>query len=85
MVEQTRAHVGDLNEPVETPDGVARHARAWRWLSRTRADIKADELGRLCSAQVRGSADHGHDSGSRERSRSARRGAMRRDENKATA
>jgi two-component system cell cycle response regulator DivK len=55
MVERARAHEGDLTELVETAEGVARHASALA-VALTRAD--ADELGQLCSAQVRRSADN---------------------------
>jgi hypothetical protein len=57
MVEQTRAHEGDLNELVETANGVARQATAWA-VAFARPDTKADELCRLCSDQVRRSTDN---------------------------
>jgi two-component system, cell cycle response regulator DivK len=56
MVERTRAHEGDLNELVETANGVARQATALAAL--TRADTNADGLSRLCSAQARLSVEN---------------------------
>ena len=52
MVERTRAHEGDLNELVETAEGVARQATALA-AALTRADTNADGLSRLCSDQAR--------------------------------
>jgi len=57
MVERTHAHEGDLNELVETAEGVARQA-ATLTLALTRADINADALGRLCSDQARLSVEN---------------------------
>jgi CheY-like chemotaxis protein len=56
MVERSRAHEGDLNQLVQTPEGVARHATALAAL--TRADPNADGLGRLCADQARLSVEH---------------------------
>lgn len=41
MVERTRAHEGDLNQPVETPEGVARHSAALE-VALARADTKTE-------------------------------------------
>lgn len=57
MVEQTRAYEGDLNELVETANGVSREATALA-AAFARSDSKADELCRLCSDQVRRSTDN---------------------------
>jgi two-component system cell cycle response regulator DivK len=57
MVERTRAHEGDLNELVETAEGVARHATALA-VALTRAETNADGLSRLCSDQARLSVDN---------------------------
>jgi two-component system, cell cycle response regulator DivK len=51
MVERSRAHEGDLNQLVETAEGVARHAAALAALAR--ADTNTDGLSRLCSDQAR--------------------------------
>jgi hypothetical protein len=56
MVERTRAHEGDLNQLVETAEGVARHATALAALTRTDAD--ADGLSRLCADQARLSVEN---------------------------
>jgi two-component system cell cycle response regulator DivK len=55
-VEQSRAHEGDLNQLVETAEGVARHATALAAL--TPADSDADGLSRLCAAQARLSVEN---------------------------
>jgi two-component system, cell cycle response regulator DivK len=52
MVERSRAHEGDLNQLVETAEGVARHAAALA-LALARADTNTDGLSRLCSDQAR--------------------------------
>src|SRR5690242_17110469 len=52
MVERSRAHEGDLNQLVETAEGVARHAAALA-LALARADTNTDGLRRLCSDQAR--------------------------------
>jgi two-component system, cell cycle response regulator DivK len=57
IAERTRAHEGDLNQLVETAEGVARQASALS-VALARADSNADELWRLCTAQVRASADN---------------------------
>lgn len=57
MLERTRAHEGDLNELVETADGVARHAAALA-VALARADTNADELCRLSSHQARRSVEN---------------------------
>jgi hypothetical protein len=51
MVERTRAHDGDLNQLVETAEGVARHATALTAL--TGNDTNADGLSRRCADQAR--------------------------------
>jgi two-component system, cell cycle response regulator DivK len=57
LVERTRAHEGDLNELVETAEGVARQAGALT-VALTRADTNADALCRLCSDQARLSVEN---------------------------
>jgi two-component system, cell cycle response regulator DivK len=57
MVERTRAHEGDLNELVETAEGVARQATALT-VALTRADTNADALCRLCADQARLSVEN---------------------------
>jgi CheY-like chemotaxis protein len=57
MVERTRAHEGDLNELVETAEGVARQATALA-VALTRTDTNADGLSRLCSDQARLSVEN---------------------------
>jgi CheY-like chemotaxis protein len=57
MVERTRAHEGDLNQLVETAEGVARHAAALA-VALARADTSTDGLGRLCADQARLSAEN---------------------------
>ena len=57
MVERSRAHEGDLNQLVETAQGVARHAAALA-VALARADTNTDGLSRLCSDQARLSADN---------------------------
>jgi CheY-like chemotaxis protein len=57
MVEHTRDHEGDLNELVETAEGVARQATALA-AALTRADTNADGLSRLCSDQARLSVEN---------------------------
>jgi CheY-like chemotaxis protein len=57
MVERTRAHEGDLNQLVETAEGVARHASALA-VTLARADTNADGLRRLCSDQARLSVEN---------------------------
>jgi two-component system, cell cycle response regulator DivK len=57
MVERTRSHEGDLNELVETAEGVARRATALA-VALTRADANADRLSRLCSDQARLSVEN---------------------------
>jgi CheY-like chemotaxis protein len=52
MVERSRAHEGDLNQLVETAEGVARHAAALG-VALARADANPDGLSRLCSDQAR--------------------------------
>jgi CheY-like chemotaxis protein len=56
MAERSRAHEGDLNQLVETAEGVARHAAALAAL--TPADCDADGLSRLCAAQARLSVEN---------------------------
>jgi two-component system, cell cycle response regulator DivK len=51
MVERSRAHEADLNQLVETAEGVARHAAALA-LALARADTNTDGLSRLCSDQA---------------------------------
>jgi CheY-like chemotaxis protein len=69
MLEQTRAHEGDLTQLVETAEGVARQA-AGLCVALAGADT-AGEISRLCSAQVRRSADNAE--ATRRACRSARR------------
>ena len=57
MVERTRALEGDLNQLVETAEGVARQATALT-VALTRADTNADALCRLCSDQARLSVEN---------------------------
>jgi CheY-like chemotaxis protein len=57
MVARTRVHEGDLNELVETAEGVARHATALA-VALTQADTNADGLCRLCSDQARLSVEN---------------------------
>jgi CheY-like chemotaxis protein len=57
MVERTRAHEADLNELVETAEGVARQATALK-VALTRADTDADGLPRLYSDQARLSVEN---------------------------
>jgi two-component system, cell cycle response regulator DivK len=52
MVERSRAHEGDLNQLVETAEGVARHAAALA-LALARGDTNTEGLSRLCSDQAR--------------------------------
>jgi CheY-like chemotaxis protein len=56
MVERSRAHEGDLNQLVDTAEGVARHATALAALTRT--DTDADGLSRLCADQARLSVEN---------------------------
>jgi CheY-like chemotaxis protein len=56
LVERSRAHEGDLNQLVDTAEGVARHATALAAL--TPADCDADGLSRLCAAQARLSVEN---------------------------
>jgi hypothetical protein len=56
MVERSRAHEGDLNQLVETAEGVARDATALAAL--TRADTDADGLSRRCADQARLSVEN---------------------------
>jgi CheY-like chemotaxis protein len=56
MVERTRVHEGDLNQLVETAQGVARDATALAAL--TLADTDADGLSRLCADQARVSVEN---------------------------
>jgi two-component system cell cycle response regulator DivK len=57
MVERTRAHEGDLNQLVETAEGVARNAAALA-VAVVQTDTNTDGLSRLCSDQARLSADN---------------------------
>jgi hypothetical protein len=57
MVERPRAHEGDLNQLVETAEGVACHAAAVA-VALGRADTSTDGLSRLCSAQARLSGEN---------------------------
>jgi CheY-like chemotaxis protein len=52
MMERSRAHEGDLNQLVETAEGVARHAAALT-VALARTDTNTDGLSRLCSDQAR--------------------------------
>jgi CheY-like chemotaxis protein len=56
LVARSRAHEGDLNQLVDTAEGVARHATALAAL--TPADCDADGLSRLCAAQARLSVEN---------------------------
>jgi alkanesulfonate monooxygenase SsuD/methylene tetrahydromethanopterin reductase-like flavin-dependent oxidoreductase (luciferase family) len=56
MVERSRAHEGDLNQLVDTAEGMARHATALAALTRT--DPNADGLSRLCADQARLSVEN---------------------------
>jgi two-component system cell cycle response regulator DivK len=57
IMERTRAHQDDLNELVQTAEGVVHHASAVA-VAVAGAETSADELWRLCSDQVRRSADN---------------------------
>jgi CheY-like chemotaxis protein len=57
ILERTRAHEADLNELVETAEGVARQATALK-AALTRADTNADGLCCLCSDQARLSVEN---------------------------
>jgi two-component system cell cycle response regulator DivK len=56
LMEGARAHEGDLNQLVDTAEGVARDATALAAL--TPADCDADGLSRLCAAQARLSVEN---------------------------
>jgi CheY-like chemotaxis protein len=57
VMERTRAHEGDLNELVQTAEGVARQAFALT-VALTGAGTEPDALCRFCSDQARLSAEH---------------------------
>jgi two-component system cell cycle response regulator DivK len=57
MVERTRAHEGDINQLVETAEGVSRHAAALAG-ALAEADTKTDGLSRLCADQARLSVEN---------------------------
>jgi hypothetical protein len=57
MAERTRAQEGDLNQLVETAEGVARQATALT-VALTRTDTNADALCRLCSDHARLSVEN---------------------------
>jgi two-component system, cell cycle response regulator DivK len=57
MMERTLAHEGDLNELVETAEGVARRATALG-VALARGDTNADGLRHLCSDQARLSVEN---------------------------